>query len=185
MLESVYKDTEKKMTTAVEALKRELGVIRTGKASPHLLDHIAVEAYGTRMPLNQLATLSAPEPRLLTVQPFDRTQMAAIEKAIRASELGVNPTNDGTLIRIPIPPLNEERRREFVKLARKHGEEAKVAVRAVRRDMNERLKKGKDAGDVPEDDVHRGQEKIQKITDEFVVQVDKILAAKEKEIMEV
>jgi ribosome recycling factor len=185
MLEGVYKDSEKRMVTALDALKRELGSIRTGKASVHLLDHIAVEAYGTRMPLNQLATLGAPEARMLTVQPFDRSQMQAIEKAIRASDLGVNPTNDGAIIRIPIPPLNEERRKDFVKLARKHGEEAKVAIRNVRRDTNERLKKAKEKGEIPEDDVHRGTEKVQKMTDDFVAQVDKIMGAKEKEIMEV
>ena len=185
MLEELYQDARQHMEKSVEALKRELGHLRTGKASPALLDHVMVEAYGTRMPLNQLATLGAPEPRLLTVQPFDATQIGTIEKAIQASDLGITPNNDGTLIRLPIPALNEERRREYVKLAKKHGEEAKVGIRNARRDANDKIKKAESGGEVAKDDAHKGMERVQKLTDEHVAEVDKVLEAKEKDIMEV
>ena len=130
-------------------------------------------------------TISAPEARLLTVSPFDKSQIGAIEKAILTSDLGVTPTNDGNIIRLPIPPLNEERRREYVKIAKKHGEDAKVQIRGVRRDANDQLKKAQAASDITEDDQHRGQDKVQKLTDESIAEVDRVLAAKEKEIMDV
>jgi len=185
MLDQVYEDTQERMGKAVEVLRRDLGHLRTGKATPALLDGVVVEAYGTKMPLNQVATIGAPEARLLTVQPFDASQIGAIEKALLASDLGITPNSDGNLIRLPIPALNEERRKEYVKLARKHGEEAKVAIRNVRRDANDTLKKAESDGDVSEDDARRGLEKVQKLTDDYVAKVDQVLESKEKEIMEV
>ena len=185
MLDAIYTETREHMQRCVENLQKQLASIRTGKATPALLDGIQVEAYGTKMPLNQVATLAAPEPRLLTLQPFDATQIANIEKAIQASNLGITPTNDGNIIRLPIPPLTEERRKDFVKMAKEKGEEAKVAVRGARRDANDKLKKAQGSSDITEDDLHRGQAEVQKMTDATVGDIDKILEAKEKEIMEV
>ena len=185
MLDAIYTETREHMQRCVENLQKQLASIRTGKASPALLDGIQVEAYGTKMPLNQVATLAAPEPRLLTLQPFDATQIANIEKAIQASNLGITPTNDGNIIRLPIPPLSEERRKDFVKMAKEKGEEAKVAVRGARRDANDKLKKAQGSSDITEDELHRGQGEVQKMTDATVADIDKILEAKEKEIMEV
>lgn len=185
MLDAIYSETQEHMQRCVESLQKQLAAIRTGKASPALLEGIQVEAYGTKMPLNQVATLAAPEPRLLTLSPFDASQIANIEKAIQASNLGITPTNDGTIIRLPIPPLTEERRKDFVKMAREKGEEAKVAVRGARRDANDKLKKAQGSSDITEDDLHRGQAEVQKMTDASIADIDKILEAKEKEIMEV
>jgi ribosome recycling factor len=185
MLDAIYSETQEHMQRCVENLQKQLAAIRTGKASPALLEGIQVEAYGTKMPLNQVATLAAPEPRLLTLSPFDASQIANIEKAIQASNLGITPTNDGTIIRLPIPPLTEERRKDFVKMAREKGEEAKVAVRGARRDANDKLKKAQGSSDITEDDLHRGQAEVQKMTDTSIADIDRILEAKEKEIMEV
>ena len=185
MLDSIKNECKQHMTRCLDDLKRNLSQIRTGKATPALLDGIQAEAYGQKMPINQLATLASPEPRLLTIAPFDAKQIPAIEKAIQASDLGINPTNDGTIIRLPIPPLNEERRREFVKMAKQRGEEAKVAIRGARRDANDQLKKAQADGDITEDEKRRGEADVQKLTDEHVAKVDEILAKKEKEIMEV
>lgn len=185
MLDKIYAECEQHMKRCVEDLQRQLASIRTGKATPALLEGIVVDAYGSKMPINQLATLAAPEPRLLTIQAFDPTQIAAIEKAIQASDLGITPSNDGNIIRLPVPPLNEERRRDFVKMAKNKGEDAKVAVRGARRDANDQLKKSQSSGDLTEDEQRRGQDKVQKFTDQYVAEVDKILEAKEKEIMEV
>jgi len=185
MLDELFAETKEHMDLCVENLKSALGSIRTGKASPRMLEHIQVEAYGQKMPINQVATLAAPEARLLTVQPFDKSQIGAIEKAIHTSDLGITPQNDGNIIRLPIPALNEERRRDFVKLAKKHGEDAKVAARGARRDANEKLKKAQASSDITEDDQHRGQDEIQKMTDATVTKIDKVIAAKEEEIMEV
>lgn len=185
MLDAIFEETKEHMELCVEHLRKELASIRTGKASPRLLDSIQVEAYGSKMPLNQLATISAPEARLLTVSPFDKSQIGTIEKAILTSDLGITPTNDGNIIRLPIPALNEERRREFVKIARKYGEEAKIQIRGVRRDANDRLKKAQNASEITEDDQHRGQDRVQKLTDEYIAEVDSVLVAKEEEIMEV
>jgi len=185
MLDEIQNDAKTRMEKTIDALRRELSHLRTGKATPSLLDDVMVDAYGQKMPLNQLATIGAPEARLLTVQPFDASQLGAIEKAILASDLGITPNNDGNLIRLPIPALNEERRREYVKLAKKEGEEAKVAIRNIRRDANEKLKKAEHAHEISEDDSRRGHEKIQKLTDEYVARIEEILQAKEKEIMEV
>lgn len=185
MLDEIFKDTREHMHRCVEHLQKQLASIRTGKASPALLEGVMVEAYGAKMPLNQVATLAAPEPRLLTLQPFDATQIGNIEKAIQASNLGITPTNDGSIIRLPIPPLTEERRKDFVKMAKEKGEEAKVAVRGARRDANDKLKKGQSGGDLTEDEQHRGQSEVQKMTDGAIGEIDRILEGKEKEIMEV
>jgi len=150
-----------------------------------MLEGILVEAYGAKMPLNQVATLASPEARLLTVTPFDASQIGAIEKALLTSDLGITPNNDGNIIRLPVPPLNEERQKEFAKIARQKGEDAKVAIRGARRDANEALKQAQGASAITEDDLHRGQDRIQKLTNEYTAQVDKILEAKEKEILEV
>ncbi len=185
MLDEIYGELKDRMDKTLEALRRELGHLRTGKASPKLLDGVTVEAYGSKMPLNQLATIGVPEPRLLTVQPYDHSQLRAIEKALLASDLGITPNNDGSIIRLPIPALNEERRKEYVKLAKKYSEEAKVALRNKRRDANDKIKKAEGDSDISEDEAHRGQDKVQKLTDEYVAKIDEILEAKEKEIMEV
>ena len=185
MLDAIYKETQDHMKRCVENLQKQLSSIRTGKASPALLEGIMVEAYGTKMPLNQVATLAAPEPRLLTLQPFDASQIGNIEKAIQASNLGITPTNDGSMIRLPIPPLTEDRRKDFVKIAKEKGEEAKVAVRGARRDANDKLKKAQSSGDITEDELHRGQQEVQKYTDKATEDIDSVLERKEKEIMEV
>ncbi|MGD8699952.1 MAG: ribosome recycling factor, partial [Gemmatimonadales bacterium] len=151
---STLKETRKRMDDAVEAIRREFASVRTGKATPALLEHVRVEAYETQMPLEQLATISAPEPRLLVVQPWDKTVMSSIEKALRSSDLGLNPSNDGTVIHVPIPPLNEERRRELVKVLHKMAEEGRVSLRAARRSANDDIKEQMKSGAVSEDDGH-------------------------------
>jgi len=174
-----------RMEGAIEALRREFAGVRTGKASPALLDSIKVEAYGSLMPLNQVGTVSAPEARMLTVQPWDKTMLKAIEKALRESDLGLNPSNDGSIIRIPIPPLTEERRKEFVKMLHKLTEEARVAVRNVRRDANDEVKhRQKDEG-LSEDDIRREQGEVQKLTDQYIARIEELMKHKEAEIMEV
>ena len=174
-----------RMEGAIEALRREFAGVRTGKASPALLDSIKVEAYGSLMPLNQVGTVSAPEARMLTVQPWDKTMLKAIEKALCESDLGLNPSNDGSIIRIPIPPLTEERRKEFVKMLHKLTEEARVAVRNVRRDANDEVKhRQKDEG-LSEDDIRREQGEVQKLTDQYIARIEELMKHKEAEIMEV
>lgn len=171
------------MKLARDSVRQRLGKLRTGKASPSLLDGVRIESYGAVMPLNQLASVAAPEARLLTVKPFDRNLIAAIEKGIRASDLGLNPTSDGQIIRVPIPELTEERRREYVKLAKEIGEEHKVAVRHARQEANERIKKLEKDGGVPEDALQKARADIQKMTDRYVGEIDEIVKAKEGEIM--
>jgi len=173
------------MEKAIAALKRELSTLRAGRANPALLDRVQVEYYGTMTPVNQLANINTPDPRTLVIQPWDKSSIGAIEKAILKSELGLNPANDGNVIRIVIPALTEERRTELVKLTRKYGEEAKVAVRNIRRDANDEIKKMEKTAGMSEDESRRHQEDIQKSTDRFIAEIDKILADKEKEIMEV
>ena len=180
-----YDGAKAQMEKALEALRREFGGVRTGKASPALLDMVRVDAYGSKMPLNQVATVSSPEARMLIVQPFDKSLAKAIEKAIRESELGLNPANDGNLIRVPIPALNEERRKEMVKLLHRLAEEAKVAVRHARQEANKEVKKRKDAHEISEDDAKRETDRIQKLTDDYIGKVDHLLKAKEEEVMEV
>ncbi len=185
MVDQIIKDGKDRMHKTVEAIVRELHVVRTGKASAHLLDTVKVEAYGSLMPLNQVATVSAPEPRLLTVQAFDKTTVGEIIKAIQKADLGFNPSADGTLIRIPVPALNEERRRDLVKHCKHLAEEGRVAVRNVRRDANEHLKKALKDHKISEDQEREALDKIQKSTDDYIRQIDDIIAKKEKEVMEV
>ncbi|HSS54490.1 MAG TPA: ribosome recycling factor [Gaiellales bacterium] len=173
------------MDKSVEATRHEFTTIRTGRASAALLERISVSAYGTKMPINQLATISVPEPRLLTITPFDKGVMRDIEKAIMESDLGLTPNNDGQLIRLPIPQLTEERRKELVKQVRHLAEEGRVAARNVRRDAQHHLKEAEKNGETGADDVHRAEERLQKVTDEHVAAIDAALKAKEAEIMEV
>ncbi len=185
MIEKMLTDTEERMKKSLAAFKRELSLIRTGKASTALLDGIKVECYGQMMPLNHVASVSVPEPRLILVQPWDRTIVSDVERAIHKSGLGLVPNTDGAVIRLPIPTLTEERRHDLVKLVRKHAEEARVSMRNIRRDTNEVLKKDEKDGKISEDDQRKTQEKIQKLTDKYIEQIDASLTAKEKEIMEV
>ncbi|MFN3285211.1 MAG: ribosome recycling factor [bacterium] len=185
MIQDVLKDARARMQKAVEATARELATLRTGRASPALLEHLKVEYYGTQVPLNQLATISVPEPRLLVVQPWDRNATKAIEKAILQSELGLVPSSDGVVLRVPIPPLTEERRRELVRVARKHAEEGRVAVRNVRREARETLEELEEAREISEDEARRAQEELQKLTDRFIAEIDALLQKKEAEILEV
>jgi ribosome recycling factor len=183
MKDEVLKEAKRKMDKVLEVMARDLSRIRTGRASVALLEGIKVDCYGTSMPLPQVASLAAPESRLLTVQPWDPAVLGEIEKAILKSDLGLNPVNDGKMIRLPIPPLTTERRKELVKLVKKMGEEAKVALRNVRREANEDLKDLKKEKLLSEDEAHRAQEEVQKVTDEFIKKVDAQSAEKEKEIM--
>ncbi len=179
------KDVSAHMDKSVEAIRHEFNAIRTGKASPALLDLVKVEAYGTTMPLNQLATLSAPEPRLLVIQPFDPSQIGAIERALMTSDLGLTPANDGKLIRLPIPPLTEERRKELVRVAHKVAEEGRVAVRNIRHEANKKTQAQQKDGEISEDDSHRLLKEVQELTDEHVKKIDELLKTKEAEILEV
>lgn len=184
MLSETYEDTRDRMAKSIESLKKEMKRVRTGRASLSLLDGVRVDYYGTKTPLNQMASLSVPESRLIVIQPWDVSVIKEIEKAILKSDLGLTPSSDGKLVRIAIPPLTEERRKELVKVVGKICEEYKVAVRNVRRDANEMVKELKKEGDVSEDDAYKAQDEIQKITDEFVGKIDEIQSAKEKEILE-
>ena len=185
MEHALCKDAREKMEKSLEAFDNELVHIRTGRASAGLLDSVEVEVYGSKMKLNQLGTVAAPEARLLTVTPWDKSQMAAIEKAILASPLELNPSNDGKIIRIPIPQLTEDRRKDLVKHVHKLAEEARVSVRNIRRHLVEEVKKEQKDGDLPEDDAHKLTAEIQKITDEYIGKIDASLKAKDEEIMEV
>jgi ribosome recycling factor len=178
-------DAQRRMEGAQRALTTEFAGVRTGRASTALLDRVQVTAYGTRLPLNQVATVQAPEARLLTVQPFDRALMKAIEKGILESDLGLTPSNDGQMIRLSIPQLSEERRKDLVRLVHKMAEEARVAVRNVRRDVLNELKRTERDGEISRDDLARAQDEIQKLTDGQVKAVDELLARKEAEILEV
>jgi ribosome recycling factor len=185
MVDEIFEDLKDRMGKSIESLKREYSRLRTGRASISLLDGIRVSYYDTPTPLNQMASLAVPEPRLIVIQPWDKTAIEDIEKAILKSELGLTPMNDGKVIRISIPPLTEERRKELVKVARKMSEENKVALRNIRRDANEMLKDLKKEKEISEDDLFRSQEEVQKATDQFISQVDELCAAKEKEILEI
>ena len=173
------------MEAALTALRREFATVRTGKATPALLDTVRVDAYGTKMPLNQLATVSSPEASLLVVQPFDRSLLADIERAIQVADLGFNPANDGAIIRIPIPPLNEERRKEYVKLLHKMAEDGRVSVRHSRQEARDELKQKMRDHEVPEDDGRRQIDEAQKLTDEYIGKIDELLKNKEEEVMQV
>ncbi|HHY21390.1 MAG TPA: ribosome recycling factor [Bacilli bacterium] len=185
MSSGLIKDAQTRMTKAIESLNRELATVRAGRANPSLLDRVVVEYYGAPTPLNQLATITVPEARLLVVQPFDKSSIADVEKAIQKADLGISPTNDGTVIRIAIPALTEERRKELVKVVKKTAEESKVAIRNIRRDVNEDLKKLQKDGEITEDDLRRETDEVQKVTDKFIAEIDQISLDKEKEIMEV
>jgi len=184
-MEALVKDTSARMERSIDAFRKELGKVRTGRASFSLLDGVKVDYYGTPTPLQQVGTLSVPESRLLTVTPWDTKMIGPIEKAIQGSGLGLNPSNDGKTVRIPIPPLTEERRKELAKVVRKMAEDARVAVRNVRREAIEKLKDREKKKEISEDVVKRGQERIQKETDAHVKKIDEILKSKEQEILEV
>ena len=184
MKEQILSDAQEKMDKTIEALKKDFNRIRTGRASAAILDGIKVDCYDTQMPLDQVASLSVPESRLITIKPWDQTVIAEIEKSILKSELGLTPMNDGKMIRIPIPALTEERRKELVKVAKKMAEEGKISVRNHRRESNEFLKDLKNEKEISEDEFFKGQEEVQKITDEFIKKVDEVTAEKETEIME-
>ncbi|KXZ39802.1 ribosome recycling factor [Alkalithermobacter thermoalcaliphilus JW-YL-7 = DSM 7308] len=181
----VHKALEEKMQKTISVLKEELSVIRAGRANPTMLDRVVVDYYGSATPLKQLATVSAPEPRTLIVQPWDMSALNNIEKAIQNADLGFNPTNDGKVIRIVIPQLTEERRKDLLKVVNKTGESAKVALRNERRDANDKLKKMQKDGELTEDDLKKAQDEVQKITDKHIKLVDEMLEKKSKEIMEV
>ncbi|MGE5723487.1 MAG: ribosome recycling factor [Sphingomonadales bacterium] len=177
-------DIQRRMHGAVEALKHDLGGLRTGRASISLLDPVTVEVYGANMPLNQIATVSAPEPRMLTVQVWDRSNVNPVEKAIRSAGLGLNPISEGQTIRLPIPDLTEERRKELAKLAHQYAEKARIAVRNVRRDGMDSLKQDEKKGDISQDEHKRLETEVQKLTDETIAEVDAAMTAKEKEILQ-
>ena len=184
MINAIYEETRDKMGKTLSTLDNELKKVRTGRASLNIFDGIRVDYYGTPTPLNQMASLAVPESRLITIQPWDATVLKEIEKALLKSNLGLTPSNDGKIIRIAIPPLTEERRKEIVKQVHKMCEDKKIAVRNIRRDANEMLKGLKKDGDISEDESFKAQDQVQKITDEFIKEIDDAYAAKEKEILE-
>jgi len=183
MLDKIYKETEKKMKTAIECLKREFATLRTGRASISLVEGVKIEYYGTLTPLNQLATLSTPEPNLILVQPWDKSLLSKIEKAILQSDLGLNPVNDGSVIKIPIPPLTEERRKELIKVAGKIAENYRISIRNDRREANDKIKSLQKEKKISEDDSKRALDKIQKLTNNYIKQIDQLLKRKEEEIL--
>jgi ribosome recycling factor len=185
MIDDLFQDATRRMDQAVEHTQQEFNSVRTGRASAALLDRISIDYYGTATPLKNLATINVPEPRSLTVQPFDPSSIKAIEKAIQESDLGLSPSNDGKLIRLALPQPTEERRKELVKVVHKLAEDGRIAVRAVRRDTISRLKAMVDNGEVGADEEHRGEERVQKLTDDHVHRIDDLLKRKEAEIMEV
>ena len=185
MVEDVIDDAKSRMEKAMEALQRELVAVRTGRASPSLVERVQVEQYGTEMPLNQLANIAAPEARMITITPWDKSSLGAIEKALRKSELGFNPTNDGSMIRIAIPPLTEERRKQMVKVVHTKVEEAKIAVRNIRRDAIAQAKEFKDEKMIGEDEERRAETQIQEITNKYTARADEIGKDKEREVMQV
>jgi ribosome recycling factor len=184
-IDDLIQDATRRMDKSVEAAQHEFNTLRTGRASAALLDRVQIDYYGTMTPLKQLATINAPEPRLLTVQPFDPSSTSTIERAIQESDLGLTPNNDGKVIRLPIPQLTEERRKELVKVARQMAEDGRVAVRNVRRDVMHHLKELVDRGEVGSDEEHRAEERVQKLTDDHTHRIDDLLKRKEEEIMEV
>lgn len=180
----ILAETKSKMEKAIDALKREFNKIRTGRASTALLEGIKVDCYETQMPIDQVATISIPESRLITIQPWDQSILGAVEKSILKSELGLTPMNDGKIIRISIPPLTEERRKELAKLSRKMSEESKISIRNIRREANEMFKELKNEKELSEDEYHKSLDEVQDITDEFIKKTDEITSRKEKEIIE-
>jgi len=185
MVHKLVADAEERMKKALESVRRELATIRSGKATPALLDTVRVEAYGQPVPIQQVGSISAPEPRLLVVQPWDRSLIKAITRAIQASELGLNPTDDGAVVRVPIPALTEERRRDLVKLVSKLAEDGRVHVRQVRHDLNKDIKAQEHDGRIPEDEAKRLTAEVQKLTDRYISMIDDLLKKKTAEVMEV
>lgn len=185
MIKETIKEAADHMGKSIVALGHEFSAVRTGRASGAILEKVLVEYYGTPTPLNQLATVSVPEPQLLVIQPYDKSAIKAVEKAILTSDLGLNPANDGQVIRVPFPSLNEERRRELARLCKHYAEEARVAIRNIRRDANEKMKRAEREGEIGQDDLHRAEAEVQRITDERIAEVDDALKRKEAEIMEV
>ena len=184
-LEELLAQTETRFKKAIDALKHDVATVRTGRAAPSLVEQLEVEAYGVPTPLIQLAQINAPEPRLLTVQPFDPSSLPTIERTIQESDLGLTPSNDGKIVRLPIPQLTEERRKELVKVARQMAEDGRVAIRNVRRDVMHHLKELVDKGEVGSDEEHRAEERVQKLTDDHTHKIDDLLRRKEEEILEV
>lgn len=184
-MQTVLDDGKKRMNGAIGSLDKDFSKLRTGRATTALVDSIQVDYYGTPTPISQLSSVSVPDSKTITIQPWDKGAFGAVEKAIQTSDLGLNPVNDGKIIRISIPPLTEERRKELVKVAKKYTEDAKIAIRNVRRDMNDALKKMEKDKAISEDDLRRGEGDVQKMTDEYVKKADEVLAAKEKEILEI
>jgi ribosome recycling factor len=185
MLDKIIHETEDKMKKAIEFTRQELSKLRTGKASLALLDDIRIDYYGQKLPIAQTASVSTPDAHLITVQPWDKSIIHEIEKAILAANVGMTPANDGTVIRLPVPPLTEERRKELVKVAKKFAEDGRITIRNIRRDSNEHLKKAEKDEHVSEDERKRGEAEVQKLTDKYIKQLDDVLSGKEKEIMEV
>ena len=185
MVDDIFTDTERRMQKAVEALRQDLTAVRTGRASAALLERIQVDYYGTLTPINHVANVSVPEARLLVIQPYERKMLTDIEKAIQKSDLGINPNNDGQVIRLSIPPLNEERRRDLVKTVHKKLDEHKVAVRNIRRDANDKLREREKKKEISEDELKRSTERLQKLTDRFIDEMEKVGKTKELEILEV
>jgi ribosome recycling factor len=185
MIEDTYRSADHRMNRAVEIFEEELASVRAGRASPSLLDKVLVDYFGTPTPVNGLATVNVPEPRMILIQPWDKSTITAIEKAIQKSDLGLNPSSDGTVIRLVLPQLNEERRKEIVKTVRKRAEDAKVAIRNCRRDAHDELRKMEKEHQIGEDDQRRGTERLQKLTDSSIVRVDEIAQRKEREVLEV
>ncbi len=185
MVKQIASETESNMQKTVEVVKKELSSLRAGRANPALLDKIMVNYYGTPTPINQVANISVPEARLLVIQPWEKTLIPEIEKAIMKSDLGINPTSDGTVVRLAVPQLTQDRRTELVKMAKKKAEEGRVAVRNLRRDANDGLKSKEKKSEISEDDLRKGQDEVQKLTDKYIKEIDALLAAKEEEIMTV
>jgi len=183
-LDEIYKDAEERMQKSVEHIHHELTRIRTGRATPELLDIVKVDYYGSTVPLNQVATITAPEPRLLVIQPWEKRMIGEIEKAILQSDLGLNPANDGNVVRLPIPELSEERRQDLLKLVKKFCEDGRVAIRNIRRDVNDHIKKMEKDHEVSEDQSHTALEEIQELTDKYIVEINNHYDRKEKEILE-
>ncbi len=184
-IEQIHQDAEDRMKKAINATQNELAAVRTGRANPQILDRVSVDYYGTPTPLKQMSNISVPDGQTLLIQPYDKSSMAEIEKAISKSDLGLTPNNDGSAIRLNIPPLTEDRRKELVKLVKKYGEEGKVAIRNVRRDATDAVKKLEKEASMPEDEVKRQLDEIQKLTDRYTGQLEKIITEKEQEIMKI
>jgi len=185
MIKEIIQKSDEKMDKTIIILKKELATLKAGKANPTMLDRISVEYYGSETPINQLAGISAPEPRVLLIQPWDKASLKSIEKAILQSDLGINPSNDGNVIRLIVPELTEETRKQIVKKVKKSGEDAKVAIRSIRRDSNDKIKNLKKDNEITEDEAQNAEETMQKLTDKFIKKIDEIVMDKEKEVMSV